>query len=150
MAEGVSDIRGRLPLRFPYLMVDRILECGPEKVVAIKNVTFNEPFFVGHFPEPLPAVMPGTLIVEAMAQTAGLLGSLEPGRVGFLVGIKSARFRRQVVPGDTLRICATPLRERMGLMTASVEVTVDGERVADATLSLMIEQDGVPDDAAAD
>jgi 3-hydroxyacyl-[acyl-carrier-protein] dehydratase len=82
--------------------------------------------------------MPGTLMIEAMAQTAGLLGALEPGRMGFLVGVTSARFRRQVVPGDTLRMTATLQRQRMGLLSAKVEATVDGERAAEATLSLML------------
>jgi len=78
----IEEIRRRIPLRYPYLLVDRVTELGEERVVAIKNVTIGEPVFQGHFPEPLPAVMPGTLILEAMAQTAAFLLSGSPGVEG--------------------------------------------------------------------
>jgi 3-hydroxyacyl-[acyl-carrier-protein] dehydratase len=142
----IEAIRRCIPLRFPYLMVDRIVEEGSERVVALKNVTINEPFFQGHFPEPLQAVMPGTLILEAMAQTAAFLGSEDGGAEGYLVGVDAARFRRKVVPGDQLRITATKLREKRGLVRADVEVAVDGERVASAQISLLIGSAGGADD----
>ncbi|MCX6099349.1 MAG: 3-hydroxyacyl-[acyl-carrier-protein] dehydratase FabZ, partial [Candidatus Bipolaricaulota bacterium] len=98
----IEAIRRRIPLRFPYLMIDRILEEGPGRVVALKNVTIGEPFFQGHFPEPSPAIMPGTLVLEAMAQTAAFLvpADGDSPTLGYLVGVEAARFRRKVVPGD--------------------------------------------------
>src|ERR1035437_887403 len=102
----INDIREILPHRYPFLLVDRIIEMDTDRIVGIKNVTHNEPFFQGHFPD-FP-VMPGVLIVEAMAQTAGILvlGSMpdRASKLVLLVAIESARFRRPVVPGDTLRI----------------------------------------------
>ena len=137
----VEGVRRKLPHRYPFLMIDRVLEQGEERVVALKNVTANEPFFQGHFPEPFGAVMPGVLIVEAMAQTAAFL-ALQDGdggpREGFLVGIDKAKFRRKVVPGDQLRLEAERTRERQGLLQARVEATVDGEVAASATISLVL------------
>src|SRR5689334_23104725 len=102
----INEIRGILPHRYPFLLVDRIVEMEPERIVGIKNVTGNEPFFQGHFPD-FP-VMPGVLIVEAMAQVAGVLvlKSMEnrDQKLVLLVAIENARFRRPVVPGDTLRM----------------------------------------------
>jgi 3-hydroxyacyl-[acyl-carrier-protein] dehydratase len=138
----IEAIRKRIPLRFPYLLVDRVLEEGPERVVALKNVTIGEPFFQGHFPEPSPAIMPGTLVLEAMAQTAAFLvpTSGETPSLGYLVGVDSARFRRRVVPGDQLRLEATLVRSRRGLFQADVVATVDGELAASATVSLLAQQ----------
>src|SRR5919198_1567873 len=100
----VNEIRQILPHRYPMLLVDRIVELEPERIVGIKNVTANEPFFDGHFPD-FP-VMPGVLIIEAMAQTAGVLvlKSIEDraSKLVLLVSVDSARFRRPVVPGDVL------------------------------------------------
>ena len=138
----IEGIRSSIPLRYPYLMVDRVLEEGPERVVAIKNVTINEPYFQGHFPEPLEAVMPGTLILEAMAQTAaflsGTVGEGAADAMGYLVGAENVRFRRKVVPGDQLRLDANVVRRRRGLLQARVEATVNGEKVALATVSLLV------------
>jgi len=135
-------IRQVLPHRFPFLMIDRVLEEEDGRVVGLKNVTANEPFFLGHFPEPLEAVMPGVLIVEAMAQTAAFLirGSSGDGQPqeGYLVGIEKGRFRRKVVPGDQLRIEAERVREKHGLLQAEVRASVDGELAASAKLSLWI------------
>jgi len=133
---NIEEVRAKLPLRYPYLMIDRVLEESPDHVVAIKNVTINEPFFQGHFPEPLEAVMPGTLMVEAMAQATGFLVK---GRMsGYLVGADKVRIRRKVIPGDQLRIEVRRLRERRGLLQAECEASVDGEVAASATISLFI------------
>ena len=140
----IEAIRRCLPLRYPYLMVDRIVEEEEGRVVALKNVTINEPFFQGHFPEPLEAVMPGTLLIEAMAQTASFL-ALPPAHEpeagsaeGFLVGVEKARVRRKVVPGDQLRIEATLIRQKRGLLQAQVTGTVEGETAVSAVISLML------------
>ena len=137
----IEAIRRCLPHRYPFLMIDRVLEQEDGRAVAAKNVTANEPFFQGHFAEPLEAVMPGVLILEAMAQTAAFLilheGETKP-RQGYLVGVEKARFRRKVVPGDRLRIEAERTRAKRGLLWADVRVTVDGELAASATLSVLI------------
>jgi 3-hydroxyacyl-[acyl-carrier-protein] dehydratase len=141
----IEAIRQRIPLRFPYLLLDRILEEGPERVVALKNVSIGEPFFQGHFPEPSPAIMPGTLVLEAMAQTAAFLvlpASGDSLSLGYLVGVETARFRRQVVPGDQLQLEATLVRRRRGLVQANVVATVDGELAASATVSLFAGRTG--------
>jgi len=133
----IEGIRKLLPLRYPYLMIDRIIEEGEGRIVAIKNVTIDEPFFQGHFPEPLQAVMPGTLILEAMAQTAAFLAP-EKRQGGYLVGVEAARFRRRVIPGDRLRLEARLLRWKGGLLRAKVDATVEGEPAASAEISLFV------------
>jgi len=141
----VEAVRKRIPLRYPYLMVDRVLEEGPDRVVAIKNVSIGEPVFQGHFPEPLPAVLPGTLVLEAMAQTAAFLlgvGEEQTPALGYLVGVDAARFRRRVVPGDQLRLEARRVRTRRGLVVAEVTASVEGEAAASATLSLVLAREG--------
>jgi 3-hydroxyacyl-[acyl-carrier-protein] dehydratase len=140
----IEAIRKRIPLRFPYLLIDRILEEGPDRVVALKNVTIGEPFFQGHFPEPSPAHKPGTLVLEAMAQTAALLvlADGDSPTLGYLVGVEAAKFRRKVVPGDQLRLEAIRGRTRRGLLQAGVTASVDGELAASATLSLLVARDG--------
>ncbi|HHE51798.1 MAG TPA: beta-hydroxyacyl-ACP dehydratase [Candidatus Acetothermia bacterium] len=137
MARDIEGIRELLPLRYPYLMIDRMQREEEGLVVALKNVTINEPFFQGHFPEPLPAVMPGTLILEAMAQTAAFLLARDGRGEGYLVGVDEARFRRKVVPGDRLLLTARVLRKRTGLVKAKVEAEVDGELAASAVISLV-------------
>lgn len=127
-----------LPLRYPFLMVDRVLERNAERVVAVKNVTHDEWFFTGHFPE--RPIMPGTLLIEGMAQTAGVLVGVHADPAtgastqGLLVAVDRARFRRQVVPGDQVIYRASLLRTRGDLYRAQAEARVDGERVAEATL----------------
>lgn len=128
-----------LPLRYPYLLIDRVEERSPERVRALKNVTHNEWFFVGHFPG--RPVMPGTLLLEGMAQTAGILlreheRAAGPA-LGFLVGVDKARFRRQVLPGDRVIYEAKLLKAKRGLLRAEVVATVEGEPVAEAIISLM-------------
>lgn len=118
-----------LPHRFPFLLVDRIIELEPGKrAVGLKNVTINEHFFQGHFPQ--YPVMPGVLIVEALAQTGGIaLGTLDEykGRIAFFAGIDKVRFKRQVKPGDILRLEAELTQLRRSIGTATVTATVDGE-----------------------
>ncbi len=132
----VNEIRQILPHRYPFLLVDRIVELEPLRIVGIKNVTANEPFFNGHFPE-FP-VMPGVLIVEAMAQTAGVLVLKSipdrDTRLVLLVSVDAAKFRRPVVPGDQLRIEMTVLRRKGSVAKMAGRVTVDGLLVAEAEM----------------
>ena len=136
---GIAEIKEYLPHRYPFLLVDRVLELEPDKrIVAIKNVTINEPFFQGHFPH--YPVMPGVLIVEAMAQAAALLSFKSMGTkrddntVVYLVGVDGARFKRPVVPGDTLTLEAEKLLERRGLIKYAVRAKVSGQLACEATL----------------
>jgi len=136
------DIRGimeYLPHRYPFLLVDRVLELEHGKrIVAIKNVTINEPYFVGHFPH-LP-VMPGVLMIEALAQAAGILSFETLGRrsdassVFYFVGIDGARFKRPVVPGDQLRLEVEILRFAKSISKFRGVATVDGAVAAEAEL----------------
>ena len=129
----IEEIRSILPHRFPMLLVDRILELDAERIVGIKNLTVNEPFFQGHFPD-FP-VMPGVLIVEAMAQVAGVLVlKTIPDRASKLVllaGIDNARFRRQVLPGDQLRIEMKVVKRKASVAKMQGVATVDGAVVAE-------------------
>jgi beta-hydroxyacyl-ACP dehydratase FabZ len=129
----IEEIRKILPHRYPMLLVDRILELEPERIVGIKNVTVNEPFFQGHFPE-FP-VMPGVLIVEAMAQVAGVLVLKEiPDRANklvFLAGVDNAKFRRPVLPGDQLRIEMKVVKKKASVAKMLGTATVDGAVVAE-------------------
>jgi len=132
----VQEIAELLPHRYPMLMVDRILEISGDSIVGLKNVTANEPQFTGHFPG-FP-VMPGVLIVEAMAQTAGILvAKLAPhtrGKLMFLASVEQAKFRRPVVPGDQLRIEMKLLRLKTTIARMQGTATVDGQVAAEATL----------------
>jgi 3-hydroxyacyl-[acyl-carrier-protein] dehydratase len=134
----ITQIQAILPHRYPFLLVDRIIEYDSGKrVVGIKNVTLNEPFFAGHFPG--APVMPGVLIVEAMAQTAGvmMLANLpdRESKLVFFTGIDRAKFRRPVVPGDQLRLELTVLRLRPRYIKLRGEAYVDDELVAEAEIS---------------
>jgi len=135
----VHDILELLPHRYPFLLIDRILEADPEHFRVLKNVTFNEPFFVGHFPG--HPVMPGVLIVEAMAQaTVASLASrpdFDPGVLAYLAGVDGARFIKPVTPGDTL-IFEGSLQYRRGLGKSEVRALVDGEEVARAKLTFVV------------
>ncbi len=135
----IEEIRRFLPHRYPFLLVDRVLECTPgESIVAIKNVSVNEPHFTGHFPE--QAIMPGVLIIEALAQATGLLGfrtmSEEPKDdiLYMLVGVDGVRFKRQVIPGDQLVLKAKVERRSKVIWKFSCEATVDGELCTAANL----------------
>jgi 3-hydroxyacyl-[acyl-carrier-protein] dehydratase len=135
-ALDVQEISQLLPHRYPMLMVDRIVEISADSIVGLKNVTVNEPHFTGHFPG-FP-VMPGVLIIEAMAQVAGILvGKLAPhtrGKVMFLASVDEAKFRKPVVPGDQLRIEMKMLRLKHTVAKMQGLATVDGQVVAEATL----------------
>ncbi len=129
----INAIQAILPHRYPFLLVDRIVEMEPDRVVGIKNVTFNEPHFTGHFPA-FP-VMPGVLIIEAMAQTAGVqvLASM-PDRgkkLVLLAAVENARFRRPVVPGDTLRMEMSVVKRKASVAKFAGRATVDGQVVAE-------------------
>ncbi len=132
----VQEISEILPHRYPMLMVDRILEITEDSIVGIKNVTANEPHFIGHFPG--YAVMPGVLIIEAMAQAAGVLvAKLAPhtrGKIMFLASVEDAKFRRPVVPGDQLRLEMKMVRLKATIAKMQGLATVDGQVVAEATL----------------
>lgn len=135
----IDEIRRFLPHRYPFLLIDRVLDCVPgETLTAIKNVSVNEPFFTGHFPE--TPIMPGVLIIEALAQATGLLGfrtmSEEPSAdlLYMLVGVDDVRFKRQVVPGDQLTLKAKVERQSKVIWKFSCEASVDGQVVTTANL----------------
>src|SRR5688500_8384312 len=132
----IQEIEKLLPHRYPFLLVDRILELEDMRVVGIKNVTINEPHFTGHFPG--YPVMPGVLIIEAMAQVAGVLVlSRIPDRekkLVFLATVEEAKFRRPVVPGDQLRLEVNILKLKPSVAKMHCESTVEGVRVAEADL----------------
>lgn len=138
-ALDIQAIRATLPHRYPMLLVDRVLELEPgTRIKAIKNVTINEPFFAGHFPA--RPVMPGVLILEALAQAAALLSfesmGSEPGddSVVYLVGIDGARFKRPVEPGDQLVLEASIERVRGGIVKYTAQASVDGDVAAEAAI----------------
>ena len=138
----IREIMAILPHAYPFLLVDRIVEIEPGKrVVGIKNVTYNEPFFPGHFPG--RPIMPGVLIVEAMAQTAGVLifNSLPPEdhkKTVFFLGIDNVRFRKPVIPGDQLRMELEITRHRQSIWGFKGKALVDGNVVAEGDLLAML------------
>jgi 3-hydroxyacyl-[acyl-carrier-protein] dehydratase len=138
---GAREIRAALPHRYPFLLVDRILEVSADgtSAVGIKAVAANEPFFQGHFPD-LP-IMPGVLIAEALAQCAGaaLLGKLDrDGKLAMLAGLDRFRFRRPVVPGDQLRLEVTLTRLRGPIGKVDARATVDSHLVAEGEITFAI------------
>ena len=130
----IHDILKHLPHRYPFLLVDRVLSCEPGKSIhAYKNVSINEPFFVGHFPH--HPVMPGVLIIEALAQAGGLLTQLShqgdtAGRMFYMVKVENARFTRMVVPGDRLDLDVTLKRLIRNMAFYTGVASVNGEQVA--------------------
>ncbi|CAN5749718.1 3-hydroxyacyl-ACP dehydratase FabZ [soil metagenome] len=135
------DVRDMLPHRFPFLMVDAFVSQRGDEFECVKNVSHGEPYFQGHFPS--ESVMPGVLMIEALAQAAAIglqmrEGDTMPeGAVGYLAGIDGARFRRKVVPGDRLRLTGTITRFRRGLCTVEAIALVGDEVAATATLSFV-------------
>ncbi len=139
MKMTLQEVMERLPHRYPFLLVDKVLECDSETYITVqKNVTFNEPQFQGHFPD--YAVLPGVLVIEAMAQSTGILafevfgGVPSPNAVFMLVGVDAAKFRKQVVPGDVLIIRAEKTRQARNMMKFAVTAKVDDEVVCSASI----------------
>lgn len=137
----IEAIMKQLPHRYPFLLVDRVLECIPgERITALKNVTFNEPFFTGHFPH--RPVMPGVIVIEALAQAAGILAFRTVGVIPdektrfFFVAIDRARFRKPVEPGDQIILKATLSRAFKGIWKFHALAEVDGAEVASAEIML--------------
>lgn len=141
---SILDINGimlRLPHRYPFLLVDRVLECErSQRIKALKNVTYNEPFFTGHFPH--RPIMPGVIIIEALAQVAGLLAFLSADEIPddttrfYFVGIDKARFRKPVAPGDQLILEARFERNVKGIWRLATSASVDGQDVANAIIMI--------------
>ena len=138
-ALDVNGIMDYLPHRYPFLLVDRVLACTPGRTLrAVKNVTMNEPFFAGHFPG--HPVMPGVLVIEALAQASAILAYRTPGphnsegALFLFAGIDNARFRRQVAPGDQLLLEVEVMRIVRGVGKFAARATVDGEMAAEAEL----------------
>ena len=140
----IDEIREILPHRYPMLLIDRLVDIKPgESAVAIKNVSINEPFFNGHFPQ--KPVMPGVLIIEAMAQAAAAYTSYTEnldteGKIVLFMGVDKARFRRPVTPGDQVHIAVKTAHRRPPVWRFEGVATVDGKRVAEATFAAMLAQ----------
>lgn len=136
----INEIKKILPHRYPFLLVDRIEEMEPGvKAVGYKNVTANEPFFQGHFPE--YPVMPGVLLIEALAQVGAVaILSLEEnkGKLAFFGGIKNAKFRKQVIPGDVVKLETEIIKCKGPMGVGKATATVDGKLAAEAEISFMI------------
>ena len=138
----IAEIMQLLPHRYPFLLVDRITDMrADESCIGLKNVTINEPFFQGHFPR--YPVMPGVLIIEALAQTAGALcvhhaGVKDIPQIVYFLGIDRAKFRRPVVPGDQLHLHVRKIRSRGPVWRFSVEAKVNGKVAAEAEISAML------------
>lgn len=145
-ALDIQQILSMLPHRYPFLLVDRVLELEPGVgIKAYKNVTFNENFFQGHFPG--QPIMPGVLIMEALAQAGGLfvvktLGVSATDKLFLFTGIESAKFRRPVVPGDQLMLEASVLRRKMNIWKMQGRATVDGVLVAEGVFSAAVVDKG--------
>ena len=136
---NIYEVMKKLPHRYPFLLVDKVISCEPDKAVEIiKNVTVNEPCFQGHFPE--CPIFPGVLVTEAMAQATGILTfesiapDLTENSLFLLVGIDNARFKKQVVPGDTLRIRAEVMRKTRNIWKFATTAMVEGELVCSAEI----------------
>jgi beta-hydroxyacyl-ACP dehydratase FabZ len=139
-----AEIQALLPHRYPFLLVDRVMELDPDRrIVGIKNVTVNEPFFQGHFPG--RPVMPGVLILEAMAQVGGLLAFKSLGAatrpVVYLTGVDGAKFRKPVVPGDRLRFEIDVLKKRSPFWKMAGRAYVENELVCEAEVTAMVTEE---------
>jgi len=138
----INEIIQLLPHRYPFLLLDRVIEFEPsKKIVGIKNVTYNEPFFTGHFPQ--KPIMPGVLIIEAMAQAGGVLAfKTFPDKKGsvFFTGIDNARFRKPVIPGDQLKLVVNVIKHRREIWLFDGSAFVDNELVAEAKIMAMLKQ----------
>ncbi len=138
----IERVKRMIPHRYPFLMVDRVVDIVADShAVGIKSVSINEPYFQGHFPD--RPVMPGVLIIEAMAQTAAVLvvhtlGSVSEGKLVYFMSIDNARFRKPVVPGDTLHVHVHKRQRRGPVWKFESEAKVDGTVVAEATFAAMI------------
>lgn len=137
----INEIKKIIPHRYPFLLVDKIIECDDEsRIVGIKSVTMNEPFFQGHFPE--YPIMPGVLIVEAMAQVACILGMRILKREGrssvFFTGIDKVKFRKPVVPGDVLRLELTKIKQRGELFRFEGKALVEDQVVTQGTIQAIL------------
>jgi 3-hydroxyacyl-[acyl-carrier-protein] dehydratase len=135
----ITDIHKYLPHRYPFLLVDRVVEVtAGESILAYKNLSINEPFFDGHFPG--NPIFPGVLLLEAMAQTAGILGFYSQGKTNedgstyYFAGADNLRFRRACVPGDRVMLRASVISQRRGIWKFDVSSDVDGELAASATI----------------
>ncbi|MFT4517825.1 MAG: 3-hydroxyacyl-[acyl-carrier-protein] dehydratase [Halioglobus sp.] len=135
----VEEIRKLLPHRYPFLLVDRVLEVtSGESILAYKNLSINEPFFDGHFPS--KPIFPGVLLVEAMAQAAGILGfytqgkTIDDGSTYYFAGADKLRFKRPCVPGDRVMLHATVVSQKRGIWKFDVKADVEGELAASATI----------------
>lgn len=139
MPLGVEQIREILPHRWPFLLIDRVLELSDTRIVAQKCVSVNEWFFLGHFPQ--QSVMPGVLQVEAIAQCGAVMTVSRAdylGRMTYLVGVDGAKFRRMVIPGDVLRIEVNQIMHRRNIAKAEGQITVEGQLVCEATITCAI------------
>ena len=138
----IGRIMEMIPHRYPFLMVDRVIDVVPNvSATGIKNVSINEPYFQGHFPQ--QPVMPGVLIIEAMAQTAAVLvvhtlGPAAEGKLVYFMSVENARFRRPVMPGDTLHVHVAKDRSRANVWKFTAQAKVNGNLMAEATYAAMI------------
>jgi 3-hydroxyacyl-[acyl-carrier-protein] dehydratase len=139
---NIEKILKSLPHRYPFLLVDKVVSVEPgKKIIAIKNVTFNEPQFMGHFPD--HPIMPGVLIIEAMAQAGALMVTTAPNFVAdeklvYFMSIDGAKFRKPVIPGDVLELKVEATQNRGAVWKLSAEAFVEGQKVSEALLSAMI------------
>lgn len=136
---NVTEIMEALPHRYPFLLVDRVIDIADDEITAIKNVTINEEFFQGHFPQ--YPVMPGVLIMEALAQAAGVLELSKPenkGKLVFYAGMDNVKYKKQVTPGDQLVLHAKFIKRRGPIVVVEAEATVDGKLAAKGTLTFAL------------
>jgi 3-hydroxyacyl-[acyl-carrier-protein] dehydratase len=139
---NIEKIIKSLPHRYPLLLVDRVIELEPnKKIIGVKNVTFNEPHFMGHFPD--HPIMPGVLIIEALAQAGALMVTASPdfeaeNKLVYFMSIDGAKFRKPVTPGDVLELHVEAIQNRGAVWKLDAKAIVNGQKVAEAVLSAMI------------